>query len=739
MSLNDYARLSNKDLELYKQLSDSSYISINGKRQNSRNFKEGVLNLGQIHFEQPKNVLTKEMILEYQKEQQNKPAYEDIATGEKFNFVPSNVNQALNVFNPTTLPSGTVATENDIVQKTDDLNVVLSNINTLSNDENLIKQTIKDINTILTQLQDSEKEISTELNDLNVKEAQTKNKIKTLSSNINTITKKLATLKKQDAINKAKQDKEDLEEKKRIEEENLKVIQSNIGPLQQKEVDIQAQIATLKTEETKAQRDLRNVVRNKGLEEAKVPNLETELKLLADNYEQNKRDEEETKRQNKLIAKQYEEAFNIANLNRIKIQQEPNESEEDFIKRLQALEQEKFDVNIYQDKAEGEQKKRLSENLKNIIRNDYIIWDVVKGLTTQEVFETNKYFNIISTRLLKIFGYDNKNITAKDLQDEIARSLDIIKTEPENIYEIEEDDPNKPGVSVAETVLPHSDSTLSDFKFKVVDNSLYVENYKTNKGVYLKIGYKDNQKLVFSSDTGLKGSFSRINFKEKTGFSKILKELKLSQDNNKDILLKIFGDNLSKDAIYDRLSSDLTPVDASIISKKRDMSNKIVYGFGLNNKIPETAQFGKNIILLKKLYYNNILSIKDRNLHNIEGIKNIPVSDNFVKIIMDIVTKQKPSLYNINKLKSDEKELYNILLLISGAHKNIKINDSEKTQQINNLKNRLEIAEGEIKAGNDNPIILSELQEIIYKLYHLNAVSLYNARNYLKQFKIPLK
>ena len=168
------------------------------------------------------------------------------------------------------------------------------------------------------------------------------------------------------------------------------------------------------------------------------------------------------------------------------------------------------------------------------------------------------------------------------------------------------------------------------------------------------------------------------------------------------------------------------------------MSNKILNGLGLN-KIPETTQFGKNIILLKKLYYNNILSIKDRNLHNIEGIKNIPVSDNFVKIIMDIVTKQKPSLHNINKLKSDEKELYNILLLISGVHKNIKINDTEKTQQINNLKNRLEVAEGEIKAGNDNPVILSELQEIIYKLYHLNAVSLYNARNYLKQFKLALK
>ncbi len=64
---------------------------------------------------------------------------------------------------------------------------------------------------------------------------------------------------------------------------------------------------------------------------------------------------------------------------------------------------------------------------------------------------------------------------------------------------------------------------------------------------------------------------------------------------------------------------------------------------------------------------------------------------------------------------------------------------TKKNQQINNLKSRLKIAEGEIRARNDNPILLCELQDIIYKLYHLIAVSLYNARIYLKQFKLSLK
>ena len=38
--------------------------------------------------------LTKEMILEYQKEQQNKPAYED-TVGDKFKYLPTDINEPL--------------------------------------------------------------------------------------------------------------------------------------------------------------------------------------------------------------------------------------------------------------------------------------------------------------------------------------------------------------------------------------------------------------------------------------------------------------------------------------------------------------------------------------------------------------------------------------------------------------------------------------------------------------------
>jgi len=295
MSLNDYARLSNNDLELYKQLSDSSYKSINGKRQSTRNFKDGVLNLGQIHFEQPKDVLTKEMILEYQKEQQRKPAYIDTITGDQFQYVPSNINDPLNPYNPVNLPSGAPATEGDINLKRDDLNIVLSNVDVLSNDEKVKKQLLDDLRLRLNKLGDEEKKIGDKLNKLNTLQSQTKNKIKTLDSNISTKTSKLTSLVQAAAINRAKKEIDELEEEKKQQESLLKEVQSQITILQPQEADIQAEIANIIKLIKDTERDLRNIIRNLGTEKALIPNLETELTQLVENFEQNKKMQQKLK------------------------------------------------------------------------------------------------------------------------------------------------------------------------------------------------------------------------------------------------------------------------------------------------------------------------------------------------------------------------------------------------------------------------------------------------------------
>ena len=46
------------------------------------------------------------------------------------------------------------------------------------------------------------------------------------------------------------------------------------------------------------------------------------------------------------------------------------------------------------------------------------------------------------------------------------------------------------------------------------------------------------------------------------------------------------------------------------------------------------AKFGNLVVLLKRRFYKNLLSIKTKSGHTIEGLKNTKVSDTFVEIIM---------------------------------------------------------------------------------------------------------
>ena len=78
------------DLNITSQLSDISYRTNNGIKQKNRNFAEGIVDTGRIHFNDAKDRITKDMILEYQEEQQQiKPLYTDPITGDQKVYYPS--------------------------------------------------------------------------------------------------------------------------------------------------------------------------------------------------------------------------------------------------------------------------------------------------------------------------------------------------------------------------------------------------------------------------------------------------------------------------------------------------------------------------------------------------------------------------------------------------------------------------------------------------------------------------
>jgi hypothetical protein len=121
--------------KLNSELADISYRAVNGKRQKQRNFTEGMLNVGTIHFNTPKSQITKDMILDYQDEQQQKH-YVD-AANQKLQYFPTEVTDALNVYTPIQLGSlGREATEEDLYKETENLKQLYDDLQTLEEEIN---------------------------------------------------------------------------------------------------------------------------------------------------------------------------------------------------------------------------------------------------------------------------------------------------------------------------------------------------------------------------------------------------------------------------------------------------------------------------------------------------------------------------------------------------------------------------------------------------------------------------
>jgi hypothetical protein len=102
--------------KLQSQLPEMSYQVVNGTRQTPRNFREGTLEIGKMHFTTPQDRITKEMIMDYQKsEQENRTIIIDPTTGKELLYQSTGLAEVIDTFKPIDYgPLGDPATGNDV-------------------------------------------------------------------------------------------------------------------------------------------------------------------------------------------------------------------------------------------------------------------------------------------------------------------------------------------------------------------------------------------------------------------------------------------------------------------------------------------------------------------------------------------------------------------------------------------------------------------------------------------------
>lgn len=732
--LNKRVEDSIKQAKLLAQMSELSYRALNGTRQTRSNFINNDLK-EQADTDKPAvGSLTSEMISQYKREEEEKNKYVD-PKGNEFLYAPTGMTPKMNTASLVPVSSlGAPATITDVQTEQSNYAKILQD---LKDKEQEIEDKIREGNEKQMEIkskEDAKKKAFAESTELTKEESDKTTKLAADKKTLATLTAITTPTSK---------------EKKQMKDLNFTIpkLEARVLALPTLITNATAESKIFAKEEKVLVADLKTLIADiKNIETVEIPALETALeqtkKLIEtyqDNIKENEIIERDTEQENKQQLKAYQDTFNIMNKNRYQVTQDPNETDTDFIQRIDSLEKMAFDPTIFKDRAATEGNSKFMKNLKDITRDEVKISEIVKSFSLpEEVFLINNNWPIISTRLKSVFGVNNPAISTSEYKSEIEKTLDTVQTgKTTNITVVAP----VPGTSTSTSAtspigvtlknLDHVDGTTSDFAIGIENNSLFIRNIAENKAIYIKIATKSGLKyILFSNSTSAENSFRAFKFvgNDSFSFKTMLNTLKLDEKLNKDIKVALFGTNKVKEDLYDFLQT--TYKLTSEVAKPFVESNKVVMGYGLKpESIPDICHFGKNIILLKKLYYNNILSVKNKKMHAIEYFTNVKVSDNFVDVILQMCKNSKP---NTNDLTQDEKQLLDTLLHVCGIKSSA--NSSKKDDVVHELKNKFKLVEGQLRAGNNNPLVIKELKDILKKLTLYNAVSLKNSKEYLKQF-----
>lgn len=508
--------------------------------------------------------------------------------------------------------------------------------------------------------------------------------------------------------------------------------------------------------------------------------LSEENKMEYDKLEPLEAEKKRVAKINQGLIENYKNVLNTLNSSAFKMEQAQGESEEDYLNRINENASQPYNENLFFN-ASIDSIDKLKKNLKDVTKNESLAEGIINGLKPEERYAVNKYWGEIKLKLLRIYGYNNTSITSIDYLETIDKILTDTETNVkqksqksvmENVINIRDDKSANKGIINIKDDESLTEDDVSQYESKgeeldilksyagnkyadvgnldVIqkDNILEVNSQITGKSIFIKLGIlsrhnKNPVKLVLVSRSGENGTFEMLLER----FTKINKQLRkgiINFDNieeilglpKKDILSQLcdIKDNIDKDEVdrmWDYLTDRYTLADENITvrnaSKKNDSIGDNLKGWGIkNDDVPKMADFGNVKILLNKLFYKSILSVKDKKSNNIHGFPAIRVSQPFVDIVMKLFNGDNLSKNDLNILPTNEHELYDRLMYISGLKKS---NATSIDTTIDEIKKRVELVQGQIEAGNNNKDLLNELTSLLNKLVNFGVLT----RNQMKK------
>ena len=157
----------------------------------------------------------------------------------------------------------------------------------------------------------------------------------------------------------------------------------------------------------------------------------------------------------------------------------------------------------------------------------------------------------------------------------------------------------------------------------------------------------------------------------------------------------------------------------------------IEQGLKLDDNQNKYIGFGKFVLNSSKLEDNILRVFYAKTFLNVGKIKSTHISDDFKDLIFYIIQNKKFSEKMFNLLNAKEKELFKILIEMSGIRRLLKIKiDIESISKsykspVEEKLERWKILVGELNVGNDNPLIFEECRQIakyLLDIGHINKI-----------------
>lgn len=420
------------------------------------------------------------------------------------------------------------------------------------------------------------------------------------------------------------------------------------------------------------------------------------LNLAITNNERNKKINNAEKvrvaKENATRLKLYKEDLNQLNKGRLNIEQQPGESDDEFRNRLRDTGMMTYDEDAMSKSAELYNREKLKERMMEIHRDSSMTGNALKSFDADQIFKINKNWSALKQNFIKIYGFNSPAVMDRDIVDFFTSQINPIVNAQNSgdLYPVDflsGEVPEATAVVVApEEPLPPSITEVSTVK---ASRPRLAKKYQLN-------------------------AFSKADLDNYV--QQIAPEL---LDQFRQVRLK--ADKI----IFLEQNGLVEPPIVVMASPQKTVSGEGIKP--ITHNLPSKIEFGKITISPKKLYYDNVLAIHHKSGKAFTGVPNTSVSDKFVSIIMNLLKGQKPSLKDFSTLDLNEKGLYDSLIYMAGLQKEV---DNTFHETKNNLKNRLELLEGEIGAGNNNPKLKKELLYLLSKMVKTGMVGGGDAKRY---------